>query len=229
MLSFQIKYPTNTLHGKTIRRALITHLHAPVLASGDLVFPFRVVWRVVDQQRAEAWDHIVSQRRLCDELVAQTRSLQMFVSCISGVFKKAVSAQSEAGPVFPAVCYWAVFKDVPVDFCGQVMSRILPICPAVQVKPITSLGSCQALSLHESTCKALFVVLKDHNGGFISRKIDRSLQVAGIASHGTNAKLIAMPDTKYLPQLPACVKALSLAGLDLEVHVLQGSPAVDLT
>jgi len=34
-----------------------------------------------------------------------------------------------------------------------------------------------------------------------------------------------MPHSQYLPQLPACVKALSLAGLDLEVHVLQESSA----
>ncbi|KAI0227823.1 hypothetical protein LSAT2_021705 [Lamellibrachia satsuma] len=216
------KYPATILKGKAIQRAVTAHLLAPVQASGDHVFPFRVIWRVDDNQLTQAWDAIVSQRLLCDQVVAQLPSLQMFVSCISGVYSRAGGSEAGAGPVYPAVMYWAVFRDFPPNGCCEVSSRIWPVCPAVQVKPITSLSRPRAAETFGVNCRPLFIVLKDHSGLFVSQKIARSLQVSGIDSHQSNAaKLVVMSHSKYLQMLPACVAALQDAGLNLEADVVK--------
>ncbi|KAI0227813.1 hypothetical protein LSAT2_021695, partial [Lamellibrachia satsuma] len=225
-LQGQIKYPPNILYGKTVKRAVAARLVAPVRTAGDHVFAFRVIWRVDHDRLAHAWDDIVSQRHLCDQAVAkQIPSLEMFVSCISGVFTRTVRGKADAvaGPVFPAVSYWVVCHHAtPHDF-GELAAVIRARCPDVDVKLITSLRRQKTGESLDAKCGTLFAALKDHNSGFVRQKITRSLSVAGIHALRSNAKVVVVAASKYLPQMPLCVEALQIAGLFMEMDVLKGT------
>ena len=222
---FQTRYPQAMLKGNAIKRAVAAHLLEPVLAFGHQVFPFRIVWRVSDDQIPEAWDDIVAHREQCDRIVAETPSLQMFVSCISGVYTRSTRSETGPRPVYPVVSYWAVFLGSVPDEGGEMLSRIRTACPSVQLKQITSLTRLKSSAPTDSN--PLYVVLKDHNSAFVNQKIVRSLQPSEFHSHRANAKLLVMSHSVYLPQVPVCVQALQDAGLYMETDVMQGALAPD--
>ena len=181
-----------------------------------------MVWRVGLDQLAHAWDVIVSQRQLCDQIVSQTPSLQMFVSCISGVFSKRMMGGAAADvtrPIYPAVSYWAVFEGVNPDTYPCLATRLLTACPSAEVKLIKSMTQRHSGESLSPDCGSLFVALKDHNGSFVIQKINDSLLAmgaAGISLHPRNAQLVVMPRSKYLLQMPESVSALREAGLRIE-------------
>ena len=220
-----MKYPVKHMKGKAIKRALGALLLAPVQACGDCVHAFRVGWRVDDEGLAQAWSAIVSRRHACDQIVAQTPSLQMFVSCITGMTKVRVRGTSSTAtmPVYPAVSYWAVFDRA--DNGGYLMQRLMAMCPAAQVKKIQS---CQTGRDDESTAAArltLFTVLKDHSSSFVSHKISPILvasDAAQVEAHPPNAKLAVMPQSKYLGILPESMRELNSVGLCMYLDVLEG-------
>ena len=222
------------MNGKAIKSAIAAHLVAPVLTSGDRVHAFRVVWRVSDDSLAHAWDAIVSQRHLCDEVVARTPSLQMFVSCISGVFTNAVAAGSTRAspekPIYPAVSYWVVVDETRAreSSFGELFYRILAVCPSAQVKHIKSLRCAQSEEPLPVDCGTLFVTLKDHNSRFVHQKITRSLLAAGaahVSSQPVNAKLLLMSRSKYVQQIPAAVEVTKASGLSIELEMIDGNVA----
>ena len=194
-------------------------------AGGDYSIAFRVVWRVNEDKLAHAWDSIVSQRHLCDEIVAQTPSLQMFVSCISGVFSKGAVTKPATRPVFPAVSYWAVFDSATVDEYDDLGMRIVAICPSVEIKSIKSQLRRPSDTVLAADCEPLFIALKDHCSRFIIEKITRSLLATGAAACATaqppNAKLAVVSRSKYRQQLPASVEALNAVGLCIVLEVLE--------
>ena len=226
--SFQglAKYPQNTLYGVAIKHAINTHLVGPVTASGDHVNAFRVVWRVGGPDAlAHAWDTITSQRRLCDQIVAQSPSLQMFVSCISGVFSKNIGTgvtRPETRPIYPAVSYWTVFEGRDAGAYGDMTMwfKLYSVCPSAEVKPIKSLRpSDESLS---PDCGPLFVTLKDHAGSFVMQKINSSLLAIGapgVSSHPPNARLVVTSRSKYLTDMPETVSALQVAGLRINMDI----------
>ena len=221
--SFQglAKYPQNILYGVAIKHTINTHLVGPVVASGDQVDAFRVVWRVGGlDELAHAWDTITSQRRLYDQIVAQSPSLQMFVSCISGVFSKNIGAGPECRPIYPAVSYWTVFEGRDAGAYGDMTRRLFSVCPSAEVKPIKSLRhSDESLS---PDCGPLFVTLKDHAGSFVMQKINSSLLVVGapgVSPHPPNARLVVTSRGKYIREMPETVSALQLAGLRISMDI----------
>ena len=221
--SFQglAKYPQNILYGVAIKHTINTHLVGPVAASGDRVNAFRVIWRVAPDVLAHAWDTITSQRRLCDQIVAQSPSLQMFVSCISGVFSKNIGAGPETRPIYPAVSYWTVFEGTDAGGYGNLTTRrLFSACPSAEVKPIKSLRhSDESLS---PDCGPLFVTLKDHAGSFVMQKINNSLLAMGapgVSSHPPNARLVVTSRSKYLTDMPEIVSALQVAGLRINMDI----------
>ena len=225
ILPFQTKYPQAMLNGRAIKRAVAAHLLEPVLAFGHHVFPFRIVRRVSDDQIPEVWDDIVAHREQCDRIVAETPSLQMFVSCISGVYTRSIRSETGARPVYPVVSYWAVFLGSVPDEGGEMLSRIRTACPCVQLKQITSLARLKPSA--PTDINPLYVVLKDHNSVFVNQKIARSLQPSEFHSHRANAKLLVMSHSVYLPQVPACVQAFQDVGLYMEADVIQGALSPD--
>ena len=206
-----------------IKTTIRDRLVAPVTACGDRAHAIRVIWRVDDNNLAHAWDTIVSQRHLCDEVVAKTPSLQMFVSCICGVFNKVGAWRGQRKPVYPAVSYWAVFDGPGPDICIDLIRRLLVACPSTQVKPITSMVRKFTVEPLVN-CGTLFVVLKDHNSGYVNQKISRSLRAAGVVgvgSHPRNAKLCVMSNSRYIQHSQASVEALSAVGLWIDMEVLE--------
>lgn len=183
---------------------------------------FRVVWRATGDRLTQAWDAIVPQRQLCDEVVANTPSLQMFVSSVSGVVGKSGEAWR---CIYPAVSYWAVF-DAASSYRLQedIERRIRAVCTPADVKPIKSMLQRQTDESVTADCQPLFVVLKDHNSRFVHQKIRRSLLATGavnVSMQPPNAKLAVMHHSKYLLQLPASVEALTVAGLCIDLEVLK--------
>ena len=162
----------------------------------------------------------MSQRHLCDEVVARTPSLQMFVSCISGVVGKSGETPRR---IYPAVSYWAAFDTKNLSYHDDIEKRLLAVCSPADVKPIKSTIRRQVNELVSADCHPLFVVLKDHNSRFVYQKMRRSVFAGGatyVPLHPPNAKVVAQHHSKYLPQLPAAVEALKLAGLCIHLEVL---------
>lgn len=192
-------------------------------AFGDHVIAFRIVWRVGDVGLPKAWDAVVSQRHLCDETVAQTSSLQMFVSCISGVFNTATTWRDQLNPVYPAVSYWAVCDDAMAE--RDVVLRLMAVCPNAQVKKIQTFRMRQVDESSVANSGTLFIALKDHNSDYVHKKISRCL----LASDGVeryrppNAKLCVLHQSKYLEKLPSSVEALKSAGLRIDMEMVVGT------
>ena len=215
-----MKYPLNKLRGIGIKREIREHLVVPVCESGDRTRAFRVIWRVSGDDLAHAWDTIVSNRRLCDEVVARTEALQTFVSCISGVFNKAGRCRGEVKPVYPAVSYWAVSDATTADGSGEMVQRLMATFPHVQVKEIKPFLHGESQQSIAANCEMLFVALKDHRGGFVNEKINRSLVAGGYAvgcanvnSSCRNARLVVKTSSRYLRQYQQSIGAIQAAGL----------------
>ncbi|KAK2171606.1 hypothetical protein NP493_1049g00064 [Ridgeia piscesae] len=217
------KYPPNILYGKIVKRAVVARLVAPVHSFGDHVTSFRVTWRVGLERLPRAWTDIVRQRHLCDNVVArQAASLEMFVSCISGVFTRTVRGKSDAvsGPVYPAVSYWVVSGEAMSGDCTALAAAIRAVCPAVQVKAIASLRRPQTGESPDVVSGTLFTVLKDHNSGYVRHKLSRCRGVSSGPARRSNAKVVAVAGSRYVPLLPVSVEALRRAGLHMEMDVL---------
>ena len=221
-IRFQAKYPLAQLNGKAIKRLLGARVVAPVQARGDHVRAFRVIWRVDDDEGlSRVWSDVVSQRCKCDAFVAQVPSLQMFVSCITGItkYRSRLTTECATLPVNPAVSYWAVFDRVEI---GPELTRgLTAVCPAAVVKQIQSCRTDQENDRH-----TLFVALKDHCSSFVANKISshnrHSSLVTETDPHPPNAKLVAMSNSRYLSELPQTIEELRAAGLSISLDVLTG-------
>ena len=222
MLQSRIKYPLNTVSGDAIRRSIREQLVAPVNVCGDRVYAFRITWRMGSELLVRAWTDIVPQRHLCDQIISRTPSLQMFVSCISGVFNKSGSCRSESRPVYPAVSYWVVTDGAGVDVGAELETRLSAACPFAQIKPITLITQRQMDDPLAAHCSRLFVVLKDHNSGFVNRKIRRSVLDTGssdVTLLASNAKLNMIPHSKYMALFSASVPGLKARGLCIDLRI----------
>ena len=205
-----------------MKRALTVSLVAPVRQFGDQVRAFRVVWRVDVDGLVPAWEAIVARRRLCDQVVAQFPALQMFVSCISGVFNTSGSVRDQPNPVYPAVSYWVVCDGAGAFASpgARLTHQFMTVCPTAEVKEIKSLRNRPDDAL-TADCSTLFIALKDHNSGFIYQKTIRSLQAEGIDGRTSNATLNVVPRSKYLDRMTSSVVQLRSAGLYIELQVLE--------
>ena len=221
-IRFQAKYPLTQLNGKVIKRILSARVVAPVQARGDHVRAFRVMWRVDDDEgQSRAWSDVVSQRCKCDTFVAQAPSLQMFVSCITGMTKYSTRLKSDSAtfPVYPAVSYWAVFDRAEIG--PELTQGLTAVCPAAVVKHIQTCQTDQENDRH-----TLFVALKDHCSSFVYNKISSLNRHASFATktdpHPPNAKLVATSNSRYLSELPQAIEELRAAGLSIYMDVLTG-------
>ena len=219
---FQAKYPLTQLKGKLIKRILGARVVAPVQARGDHVRAFRVIWRVDDDEGlSRVWSDVVSQRCKCDAFVAQTPSLQMFVSCITGMtkYRSRLIPDSATFPAYPAVSYWAVFDRAEIG--PQLTLGLTAVCPAAVVKQIQSCQTDQ-----ENDRLTLFVALKDHCSSFVANKISshrrHSLLTIETDPHPPNAKLVSTSNSRYLSELPQAIEELRAAGLSIYLDVLTG-------
>ena len=233
MLQIRIKYPLNTVSGNALRRTIREQLVAPVNECGDPVYSFRITWRMDSKLLARAWTDIVPQRHLCDQIVSRTTSLQMFVSCISGV--KDRMCRGEARPIYPAVSYWVVTDGAGAGGGAELATRLSAACPLAQNKLITSFTQRQRDDPLAAHCSRLFVVLKDHNSGFVNQKIRSSVLDTGthdVALLASNAKLNMTPDSKYMALLHASVTVLKAGGLCIDLRIwdetdTEGRPTPD--
>ena len=194
--------------------------------SGDSVHAFRLVWRRRPDQEglARAWEPIFSQRHLCDQVVARTPSLQMFVSCISGLVTSAARGQSETARrhVFTAVSYWAVFdQGVAIDEAVRRMSgQLVTVCPAAQIKLIQP--NCSRGGGEDLIAMTLFIAVKDHCSSYVHQKSHRNtLALSSTADlWPSNAKLVAVPRCKYIGQLRPSMTLMRNVGMHMDLHEL---------
>ena len=154
----------------------------------------------------------------------------MFVSCISGVFNTAETRRPEQQPVYPSVSYWVVFEGTGA--VSELAHRMSRACPDAQLKHIVSSRPRPHRVWPDLPCGTLFTALKDHNSGYVYEKIARCLE--GVCS-GTatshleqNAKLFVVSRGKYLEKLHSSLEALKAVGLDIALHVLEESEAIQL-
>ena len=220
------KYPQDKLYGKAIMRVISYRLVEPVRSHGHHVHPYRVTWRTDCASHAHAWDDIVSQRRLCDEIVSRTPSLQMFVSCVSGMYNTGRSLLETVNPVYPAVSYWTVFGGTMAQSGLGVLERLSVTCPTAQVRPIKSLRLRQ--DSDAAFCGTLFTTLKDHSSDYVCQRICRSLvacgQFAGSPqSQPVNAKVFVGRHSRYLHDMEQSLAQLTEVGLFVDLEVFDES------
>ena len=206
------------LYGKALKRALTNHLVTPVQAHGDHVIAFRIVWRVYGDRLARAWDAITSQRHLCDEVVARTESVQMFVSCISGVFNTSAACRDELNPVYPAVSYWTVCGGETAEV--EMTRRLMVACPGAQVKRVHSYRFRQLDESPTADSQKLFIVLKDHSSDYVYQKITRG--AVDVIQRPPNAQLFVLSHSKYRQEVASSVEALKAVGLRIDAGVVDG-------
>ena len=128
-------------------------------------------------------------------------------------------------PVYPAVGYWAVFDAAAGDSYDELLSRMTVVCPSAQVRRISPLNSLFKPDVSLGAISgSLFGVLKDHNGGFVRRKIALSVLASGGAIYDAlppNAKLVLIHRSKYIELLVPAVDALKEAGLCIDMELLE--------
>ena len=220
-------YPENNLQGANLKEALCREIVLPVVANGDQILAFRVVWRETETSREAAWESIVQQRRRCDAVVRAHHGVEFFVSSITGVFTKGNAKGLKPGAIFPAVSYWMVTVSGVDDdmMCLQVKSRMCSVYPHVNIKAIKTLAS---RSSDVVTCfsGSLYVVLKDHRSSYIRRRVDRSLDSLGDDTEAVAPSRIAvLANSKYRDHVMNAAPTLKRSGLraDFIVDDLQSA------
>ena len=184
---------------------------------------FRITWRAPSKGLVHAWDSIVSKRITCDRIVSSIPTLQMFVSCISGVFNTAETRRPEQQPVYPSVSYWVVFEDIGA--VGELAHQMLRAFPDAQLKHIVSSRPQPNIHWPDVHCRTLFTALKDHNSSYVNEKIIRCLEEVHSGSATShlqqNAKLFVVSHGKYVGQIHASLEALRAAGISIALDVLE--------
>ena len=228
VLQVRIRHPAKNLYGKAVKRALCSHVVEPVRAFGHSVLAFRVIWRVDGDELSRAWDTVLSQRRLCDQVVARLPSVQMFVSCVTGVFTNPAQGRSDT-PVYPAVSYWAACEGRASCGTSRDLSRMLNIaCPSAAFKYIEMPAFWDEHKSLADDCATLFVALKEHNGEFVYQKSGQRMrdQISGrptTHAHFQNAKVFVSSRSKYLELIPTTVQGLKVAGIRVDPEVFEGT------
>ena len=150
-----------------------------------------------------AWDAIALQRRKCDAVVRAHPNVELFVSSITGVFKKGAAKGFKPSSIYPAVSYWMVTTPGLEDGVIQstIISRLHVVCARVNVKPITA-QHCQPFDIAVAASGTLYVVLKDHNSSYIRRRVARSLRMIGdVSQKRAPSRIVVMPNSKYLESI----------------------------
>ena len=207
-----------------LKASLSRDLVTPVVCRGDLVQAFRVVWReTADDSLETAWHTIALQRRKCDAVVRAHPNVEFFVSSITGMFTKGSSKGFKPRAVFPAISYWMV--TTPDDDDGgdsrvqEVMHRLRKIFARAEIKPITA----QRRPLPDAVADIsapLYVVLKDHNSGYIRRRLDHSLNLLDDASEAhAPSRIVAPSDSSYCDHLTSVIPTLLAVHLCTDFYI----------
>ena len=206
------KYPKRQLTGEAIRGGAVKQLLAPVLELGDRVYAFRVAWRLNGAPLRAAWRTIVQLRELCDNVMRGAESVAFFVSSISGVYTTPSERSGATKDVYPAVSYWMVSDGRATPFDDRQMTQtLLRVVPSADIKRIVGKRNEQ-----EALSGPLFVVLKDHNSGYIHRRIAESRHQLSLPARSTAdsypVRLVAV-QARYARHLATARRTLAAVGL----------------
>ena len=124
--------------------------------------------------------------------------------------------------VFPAISYCMVTTpegDEGGDSRAEVMHRLRKVCARVDIKPITV----QRRPLPDAVADIsapLYVVLKDHNSGYIRRRLDHSLNMLDDASEAhAPSRIVALPGSSYCDYLTSVIPMLLAVHLCTDVYI----------
>lgn len=160
--------PGNILAHQATKDALACHLIQPVCNSQNYVSVYRHVWRSSPENLHDAWNNIVHQRHVADNIVAQAGIAVMFMSSLSGIFSHPSHGQSHHLPVYPGITYWIVHD-------SQMLNTIMLKCAMENqlggvfstVKRNT--GLYDAATMMSALCRTL----KDHRSTFMQDKLSK--------------------------------------------------------
>ena len=217
------RYPLNNLQCPVLKASLSRDLVTPVVCRGDLARAFRVVWReTADGSLETACNTIALQRRKCDAVVRTHPNVELFVSSITGLFTKGSSKGFKPRAVFPAISYWMVTApegDDGVDSRAEVMQRLREVCARAEIKPITAQRR-PLLDVVADISAPLYVVLKDHNSGYIRRRLDHSLNMIDDASEAhAPSRIVALLGSSYCDHLTSVLPSLLAAHLCTDFYI----------
>ena len=223
MFQSSSRYPLNNLQCPMLKEALSRELVTPVVRRGDVTRTFRIIWREMGDSLMAAWDSIALQRRRCDAVVRALPNVEFYVSSITGVFTKGSWKGFKPSAIFPAISYWMVTTpDVDIgDVRAQVMRRLQDVNARAQFKPITAQRRLPSDTVADLSAP-LYVVLKDHNSGYIHRRLEHSLNVlSDISEAHAPSRIVVLPNSKYRNHLTNAVSTLLHAGLCTDFHIAE--------
>jgi len=91
---------------------------------------------------------------------------------------------------------------------AQVMGRLHDMSGRAQFKPITAQRRVTSDTVTDLS-GPLYVVLKDHNSGYIRRRLEHSLSILGdISEAHTPSRIVVKPNSKYLAHLTNSIHTL---------------------
>ena len=125
--------------------------------------------------------------------------------------------------VFPAISYWMVSTpDVDIgEVRAQVMGRLHDVSGRAQFKPITAQRRVTSDTVTDLS-GPLYVVLKDHNSGYIRRRLEHSLGVLGDVSEAhTPSRIVVKPNSKYLAHLTNAIHKLLECSLCTDFRIAE--------
>lgn len=165
----QNKYPSNNLASRPIREGLFKYLAEPVDLRRFEVHSFRIVWRFDEPLLDYAWIQLVQNHLVSDQVVSQVKGVCYFVSALTGIFNKPNRKGEVPRNIYPAVSYWVVARRGDYNHLG-LWKDLQTAYPSAQIKSIgnTDLDTTEAIS------SALYIVLKDHNSGYVRNRVDVS-------------------------------------------------------
>ncbi len=117
---------------------------------------------------------VVAKREECDNLIKDIPGIGFFISSITAAFDKPKGVRKRdltRNTFLPAIAYWVVTDNR--NFDTNLLKRTLQFaCMNSEVVP---LGSKPPLNSHEKMCGSVYVTLKDHDNGYIKKRIKASI------------------------------------------------------
>lgn len=163
-------YPISNMTTVSHKEALRDYIAKPLVEQNCSVLAFRVVWRGQLVELEQVWKNIIPYREQCDTILNKTDNIQFYISAITGLFNRRNQASGETvrSPVYPAIAYWVASNSDNFDAYQVLRNVEMSMRGIATVRP---LGNAVPMKTENDFSSSLCTVLKDHNGGYINKRM----------------------------------------------------------
>ncbi len=159
------------------------------------------------------WKAIMANRTIFDDILKGMGHHELIVSSISGMFNSPKKNSSVVKMVYPALAYWVMTQRG--DFAAQDIIMALAK-EAMSTKAEVRYLSSTNLEKYDEMANMLCMVVKDHNGTYVKRKMLESQTALGLAESniGSVSRIIMVAPS---PELESIIRAAQLPINDAKI------------